>query len=263
MAQKKVWISWVAGAESKTDPATAIQALKKNGIVGSGQHWMDDLAKCAWGELSDMLSDPAATDAWIIALDSSRAAQPAVRYGLSLVAQTLRARRGDAFPVHILALDALPASAALPLFLRDCPLHKASDTAWPAKLVAAFYTKTSATAQEFYFAAYGNPHLGQWIEVGPRSGNWNGAMLGVTGDAKITHHAVGPRGRLPERTVVEYPIRDMKVTLGETPFTVWAVQNAISAEQSYFAKIDGLSATIICGGHPGDETSEVYSIQLV
>lgn len=263
MAQKKVWVSWIAGGECKVDPSIAIQALQKNGMLGAGSPWINNNTKLAWAEVLNLLSDAKQSDAWVIAVDTSSLKLPDIRYALSLVAETTRQRRGVSYPIVVLGIDDLPQSDQLPLLLRECVVYRITDTTWAAKLVAAFFKKGGASGQDFHFAAHGGEYLGQWFEVGPRQGTWSGAMFGVSESAKITHHAVGPRGMLPERTVVEYPLRDMKVAVGSTEYVVWAVKNSVGVDQSYFVKVDGTPSSIICGIHPESPDAEVSVVGLI
>jgi hypothetical protein len=263
MAQKKVWVSWIAGPETKANPATVIQALQKNGMLGAGSPWINNNAKLAWAEVLTIVSDASQSDAWVIAAAAASLKTKDIRYALSLVAETARQRRGAGYPIVMLGIDELPQTDQLPLLLRECVVYRASDTAWAAKLVAAFFKKGATRGQDFFFAAHGAEYLGQWIEIGPRQGSWNGAMFGVAEGAKITHHAVGPRGALPERTVVEYPLRDMKVAVGGAEYTAWAVKNQVGADQSYFVKIEGSPASVICGAHPENPDAEVSVVGLV
>lgn len=262
MAQRKVWLSWVAQDTTKADPNASMAALKKNGLLPQGNRWLDDVAKAAWAELLPVLSDAQQTDAWIIALDRASSEQASVRYGLSVLAATVRERRGAAYPIVVLGIDFTPAPEQLPTFLRAGPFYSASDTGWPAKLVASFFKKGEDPMQEFRFTVYASQYTGQWFEIGPRNEVWNGVMFGVSGEGKITHHAVGPKGVLPERTVLEYATKDIKANVGATEFTVWSVQNNVTAEQSYFLKVEGCPAKVVLGGHPGSENAEVYVVSL-
>lgn len=262
MAQRKIWLTWVAQEATPGDPGASMAALKKNGLLAQGNRWLDDVAKAAWAELLPVLSDAQQTDAWIIAIDRASLEIASVRYGLSVLTATVRERRGDAYPMLVLGIDFLPTVDQLPTFLRASPIYQASDNSWAAKLVASFFKKSAGAAQEFRFTVYANEYTGQWFELGPRTEAWNGVMFGVTGDAKITHHAVGPKGVLPERTVLEYATKDIKAKVGDTEFTVWSVQNAVTAEQSYFLKVEGCPAQVVLGGHPGAENAEVYVVSL-
>jgi len=262
MAQRKVWLSWVAQDTCKADPNTSMAALKKNGLLPQGTRWIDDVAKAAWAELLPTLSDAQQTDAWVIALDRASFDKVSVRYGLSVLAATVRERRGAAYPIVVLGIDFTPTQEQLPTFLRAGPIYSSTDSGWPAKLVASFFKKGEGVAQEFRFSVYASQYTGQWFEIGPKTEAWNGVMFGVSGDVKITHHAVGPKGALPERAVLEYATKDIKAKVGDTDFTVWSVQNHVTAEQSYFLKVDGCPAKVVLGGHPGSENAEVYLIDL-
>ena len=262
MAQRKVWLSWVAQDTTQADPNTSMAALKKNGLLPQGSRWADDVAKAAWAELLPVLSDAQQTDAWIVALDRASFERASVRYGLSVLAATVRERRGAAYPIVVLGIDFTPTQEKLPIFLRTGPFYSTADSGWPAKLVASFFKKGEGTIQEFRFSVYASQYTGQWFEIGPKTEPWSGVMFGVSGEAKITHHAVGPKGALPERTVLEYATKGIQAEVGDTKFTVWSVQNSVTAEQSYFLKVEGSPAKVVFGGHPGAENAEVYVLSL-
>jgi len=262
MAQRKVWLSWVAQDATKADPNASMAALNKNGLLPQGNRWVDDVAKGAWAELLPALSDAHQTDAWVIALDRASFERASIRYGLSVLAATVRERRGATYPIAVLGIDFTPTQEQLPMFLRGGSIYSHADSGWPAKLVASFFKKAEATAQEFRFTAYASQYTGQWFEFGPRAEAWHGVMFGVSGDAKILHHAVGPKGALPERTVLEYATKNIQAKVGDTDFTVWSVQNEVTTEQSYFLKVEGCPAKVVLGGHPGAESAEVYVVGL-
>lgn len=257
MPQHKVWLSWVTHEASKISPNASMAALKKNGLQPQGNRWIDDLPKSAWAELLPVLSNAQQTNAWIIGLDRASFGQSTVLYGLSVLAATLRNRCGALYPIVILGIDFTPEQEQLPVFLRGM-IFSAADSSWPAKLVASFFKNGGSVAQEYRFSVYANQYTGQWFEIGPKTGAWGGVMFGVSGAAKITHHAVGPKGALPERTVLQYATKDILAKVGNTDFTVWSVQNSISEEEAYFLKVEGFPSRVVFGGHPGTENAEVY-----
>jgi hypothetical protein len=108
---------------------------------------------------------------------------------------------------------------------------------------------------------YANTQIGQWIEIGPQNASWKGAMLGVCG-GEITAHAVGPKGTLPSKTVLNYPMKGMKVSLVETEYLVWAVQNEVNTDASYFAKVEGFPESMIFGPYASEDEAEVYVLKL-
>jgi hypothetical protein len=108
-----------------------------------------------------------------------------------------------------------------------------------------------------------HPLLGQWFEVGPREDTWEGVMLGTTEEGRITHHAVGERGQLPEKSVLEYPTQGIQAQLGDDQYTAWSVRNRIAPDQSYYVKIEGFPRALIIGAHPGTDEAEVARLALV
>ena len=105
------------------------------------------------------------------------------------------------------------------------------------------------------------PQIGQWFEVGPMDAAWTGAMFGVCG-AEIDAHGVGPAGKLPQKAVLEYPMKGLKLALGEKEYTSWAVQNALDAASSYFVRVQGAPDSIVLGPLSQGEDAEVYVMRL-
>ena len=87
-------------------------------------------------------------------------------------------------------------------------------------------------------------------------------MFGVSGQGKILQHLVGPKGQLPEKSVVEYATEGIKAEVGKVEYTAWSVQNKIGREESYYIKVEGFPETIMFGGHPGTDKSEVTVVTL-
>ena len=84
---------------------------------------------------------------WLIVADATALADPAVRYGLNLIAASLRTALGADFPVAVLWPDAAGAARpALPSQLRDALVLEAGDT-WPAKVVARVHRSRGAGAR--------------------------------------------------------------------------------------------------------------------
>jgi hypothetical protein len=259
---KKVWLTWIGDEQGPQTPAKLVQALQKNGLEVSGAKWSDDLAKMAWTALAEVLVAPDQTDIWVIAADKKSLAAQTNRYALSMLTIMVREVRGAQFPIILLGLDAVPESDSLPTLLHSFTLINLSDASWPAKVVASSFAKRAEDQPDYRLSLRANPMFGQWFEVGPAQGTWHGVMFGVNEEANITLHAVGPKGTLPERTVLEYQIKDMKATIGETEFIAWAVQNELDPDTSYYVKVEGFPGQIIFGGHPGTDQAEVNVIRL-
>jgi hypothetical protein len=262
MAGKKVWMTWLPADDLSHRLQPLVHLLGQYGLEVGGAKWVDDLNRMGWLELGTVLLDTANADSWVIAGDHADFARPSNRYALSLLTATIHQHRGEGFPIICLGLDAIPNAAMMPTLMRALQFMGVTDQGWPAKAVAAAFNPKKLAPPEFRFGVYANPMFGQWFEVGPRHETWGGAMFGVSAEGTISQHAVGPMDQVPERTVLEYEIQGMQAQVGETTFTAFAVQNTLGLEDSYYVKVEGFPARIICGGHPGTDQAEVFVIDL-
>jgi hypothetical protein len=228
----------------------------------TGSTWVDDLQQSHWLALGAALLDAANADLWLIASDAKSLAAPTNRYALSLLTATVREGRGEGFPIICLGIEALPGRESMPTLMRPLQSLAMSDPGWPAKLVAAAFNPAKAKPPDFRLGVWANPLFGQWFEVGPQGENWGGVMFGVTAEGTITHHAVGPKGQVPERAIIEYPVEGMQAQVQGTTFTAWSVQNILGPDDSYYVKVEGFPAMVIFGGHPGTDQAEVVVIEL-
>jgi hypothetical protein len=268
MAGKKVWVTWLPTEAGAPGPDAALGALAKAGLQVSGSKWVDELEKVAWSDLAVQLLDPKAADLWVVAGRKADLENPRIRYGLSLATATLNAQREAPLPGFVAGIDFAPASDGLPPLLSGFKCVPATDAGWGAKVVAGAYAKPQKSAEEWRFDVIAHALIGQWFEVGPAAGEWAGAIFGVSGglsggEVKITQHAVGPKGELPERTVVEYAQRGIRAELSGTGFTAWAVQNRIGPDESYFVKVEGHPERIVFGPAPREDAPEVVVLALV
>jgi hypothetical protein len=264
MANKKVWMTWIPQGEGTTGPEQSLGLLNQYGLGVSGDYWVDDLKKMAWMELTGQLIAPSGPDLWIIAGRKEDFDSKHNRYGLSLVAAMVAQERTTPWQGICLGIDFSPEQATLPTLLRSFHCLSVQDSGWPSKVVATAFMKAAAVSDEdFRFNVIAHPMLGQWFEVGPQADAWAGVMLGVSGESDITHHAVGARGQLPEKSVLEYPTEGIQAKLGENEYTAWSVQNSLSPDQSYYVKVDGFPHSLIIGAHPGTDASEVVHIELI
>ena len=262
MAQKKVWVTWMPAEEVPHKPEPVIRQLGQYGLETAGNRWVDDLERTAWQSLGEMLLEGTEADVWLIASDANSLATPSNRYALSLLAATVHAGRGEGFPILILGLDQAPDPSTLPTLLRTCPCLSAAEPSWPAKVVSVAFSPPQVGRFDCRLGIHVNPAFGQWFEAGPWEEEWAGVMFGVAEGGTITYHAVGPKGRLPERTVLEYQMQGIQAQVGETEYTAWSVQNRLGPEDSYYVKVDGFPSRIILGGHPGTDQAEVMVIEL-
>jgi hypothetical protein len=117
---------------------------------------------------------------------------------------------------------------------------------------------------EYRLDIHALPH-GLLFEAGPASGTWAGALLGVLdeeGGARVIAQATGPRGEPPQRAVLEYPVKDLRLTAGEQPYTAWALRNRIEAgASSYYALVQGAPGALVFGPFPEGD-AELYTLRL-
>lgn len=256
---KTVWVTALAKDEARVK--TVMGELKKYGFAPNGHFWVDNLEKMAWlGAREEMKK--AKPSLWLVLASDQDLAAPSLRYGLSLMALSTQAASGAGFPTAVLTSGKAPAdAAALPGPLRGAlPLADATP-AWQAKLVALASKPAAPDARDYRLDVYGDPSIGQWFEVGPTQGAWKGAMFGVAG-AEITFHAVGPKGRLPERTVLEYEQKGIELTLGAKKFTAWAVKNQVEAGHSYYLRVKGEPEAVLFSEYAEGQEAEVHTVYL-
>jgi hypothetical protein len=228
-----------------------------------GSHWVDDLEKVAWAELGGRLLESEKADIWLIAGRKTDFESTRYRYGLSMVTAMVSESRETPLSSIFVGLDFQPEVEFLPGLLRQFHCLNGTQPAWPAKVVAIAFGKAGELSSgEFRFNVIAHPMLGQWFEVGPSESQWQGVMFGVDAEGKITHHAVGPRGQLPEKSVLEYPTQGIKATLGDNEFTAWSVQNTLGTDDSYYIRVEGFPNSVIIGAYPGSDDVDVFHLEL-
>ena len=240
---KSIWIT--ALAENQPRAAAVSAHLKQYGLQCQGHFWQDAPEKLGWrAALTGLLE--AKADVWLILADDLEIAKPSVRYGLSLMAAALRQAKGAGFQIMLLWNSPAPAARELPQLLQIATLVEESASAWAAKVVAKANMPGKAAPADYRLDIQGDERLGQWFEIGPVNGAWDGVVLGVYGEgAEINFHAVGSKGVLPEKTTLEYAQHGLKIQAGEREFTAWAVRNQVGRDASYFVRIKGCPEAIV------------------
>ncbi len=256
---KKIWLSSLGRDQEAVQGIMA--SLKTYGLEVSGHFWVDDLEKMAWIGPRKELLDPAVA-LWTILASARDLEDGSVRYGLSMLALAVQAVRGIHFPVVILQVPGGEIAAeTLPTPLAGAEVLAITPTLPAARLVAMAHRPAETVFPPYRLDVYAIPRIGQWLEVGPREDEWQGAMLGVSGGA-IALHAVGAAGRLPERSVLNYPQQGLKIELGATTFTAWAVQNEMDRSTSYFVKVEGAPDALLFGPYAAGADAEMFVIRL-
>jgi len=233
------------------------QQLKRYGLEVAGHFWIDDLEKFAWMDVADEMLKSKAS-AWLILPADAELAKPAVRYGLNALAAVVDARHGRELP---LAWWGTHADEAVPALLRRAARITEATPSWQAKFVALAHRQPKAPSAPYRLALHANTQFGQWFEVGPATGNWNGAMFGVQGGT-IDFHAVGPKGDLPQKTVLNFAQKDLKLEVSGREYVAWACQNPISSGESYFVRVRGAPESVLFSPFEQGEDAEAYVLRL-
>ncbi|HPR52760.1 MAG TPA: hypothetical protein PLU81_13290 [Deltaproteobacteria bacterium] len=256
---KKVWLTSLEKSEENVKQI--MSALKGYGLDVQGHFWTDELEKMAWIGPRDVMLDKDLA-LWAILASPESLSNPSIRYGLSLLAVTVQSQRGLNFPIVILQTGGETISSdKLMTPLQGADVLAADSPAFGAKIVAKVHAPGKKAAAEYRLDCYGNPQIGQWFEIGPAGSTWNGALFGVAG-AKITFQAVGPKGQLPEKSTLNYPIQDMQLGLGEKEYIAWAVQNELGPDSSYFVRVEGHPDSILFGEYSQEEEADVFVVSL-
>jgi hypothetical protein len=257
---KTVWITAFDKTRDAARVSALSQLLKRYGLATQGHFWVDEPAKLAWRAGLDALN-AARADLWLILADDAALAKASVRYGLSVFAASLREARGSGFPI---VLSGATGVEGMPALLGNATVLVENHPSWPAKIVARANLAKAGEPQDYRFEVVGEEQLGQWFAIGPREGEWQGVVLGVHGgDAKIDFQAVGPRGKLPEKTVLEYAQEGLTLQVGEREFNAWAVRNRLGPDDAYYARVKGSPESILFMPYTDDSEASATILPLV
>ena len=254
---KSIFISILEKDEAKGKGL--FQTVTRYGLGVNGHFWSDNLEKMEWaGPISEM--EKPEVGVWLIKGGKASYENPEIRFGLGLLAVAVQARRGHGFPIICICDDGDLDPASLPTLLRGAEV--VDEAKLGAKLAAKVNMPIKKVDAEYRFDLYPMPSLGLWIEVGPAPGHtWKGALLGVS-DGDIGAHGVGEAGQLPEKCVLNYPMKGLKMEMSGKDFIGWAVKNELGENESYFVKVAGTPGAMIFGEFPDGDDAEFYSLEL-
>ncbi|XCN73036.1 MAG: hypothetical protein Q3M24_22630 [Candidatus Electrothrix aestuarii] len=257
---KSIWITALAKEQVSVMAITG--TASQYGLAADGHFWTDDLGKMAWLGIREKLTDKNIS-LWVIA-GKAEDLTPEVRYGLTLLSLTIRMERPDLSLLWVDTEDDKDKSdnSMLPTVFAGVPRIGITSNLLGAKLAAGANTAAKPSATEYRLSVHANPGFGVWFEVGPVTPQeWSGAMLAVAG-GEIKAHGVGPSGTLPEKCVLEYPLRGMELSLGEKKYTGWAVANKMTGDSSYFVKVDGVPSGLLFGPLAEGDEVELYRVDM-
>ena len=257
---KKVWITALSKEMKQVQPL--MEMLGKFGLECNGHYWMDDLEKNAWTAAVDKILEH---DLWLILSSEETLATDSIRYGLSMAAISVLGDKGYGFPM-VLAHDGeeLPTEAGLPTPLGSVDIYKHNDPVMPAKLVAKANVPPPKIKMDYHLTVHGLPQ-GTCFEVRPNEATWDGALFGITEGEGCELGAVAPGevGKLPEKATLEYPMRDIKLALGEQEFVAAAFKNSVGAGTAMYGLVHGMPDAMLFGAFSyEDSDADFFTIRL-
>ena len=259
--KKVVWITVLDKDKNEAKAKKLYQTISTYGLAPAGHFWKDDLFNMGWaGAREDLVKKETAL--WIITGSADNLAQESIRYGLAMLAAGVQSQRGMGFPIFLALTDGQVDPETLPTPLKSAEIYPVGAATLGAKIVAKANMPIKKMSLEYRLDVYGVAGIGQWFEIGPASGHsWPGVMFG-TDAGEINAHGVGPANKLPERSVLEYPMKGLKINLGETEYTAWAVQNGLSEADSYFLRVVDYPSSVIFGPLAEGDDAEVFVVKL-
>lgn len=129
---------------------------------------------------------------------------------------------------------------------------------YAAKLLVAKVKPEPLSPLHFHVKAHLDPLVGAWLEVGPPDDEkWDGFMIAVT-HAEIIGFGIGPRGIIPAKAQLEFPILGIEGTLGDLPFSACAAKNELTPEISCYMRLDGTPGNVLCLDYPDDDSAAIH-----
>ncbi|MGM0417348.1 MAG: hypothetical protein ACQEQS_01365 [Thermodesulfobacteriota bacterium] len=253
---KNIWITMV---DEDNDQAGLIYSkLSEYGLNVQGSIFQDNIEKMEWALGLDKIKK---SDLWIICGSKKTISKESVMFGLSASAIAVKAAKGDNFPVMIVSEDEITDNE-LPLPLKNAVVISAANSSFQAKAAAKANLPVKKTTKEYRINLIPIIGSGLWAEAGPSENSWNGILTGVSDSGSVDALGIGEKSVIPEKSVLEYPVRDMKIELNNKEFTAWGANNIITKEESAFFRIKGAPSSLIFGSFNDDNNPMVYIIDL-
>ena len=232
--------------------------LAKSGLEPFAHLWENDLKNMAWLAAAKEL-ERQDRHVWIVAGQASDFADKTILRGLSLVALAAQAAHGNDFPILLSPSPATVDAAALPTPLRSAETVKSGLGA-----KAAVRANTPCRLRpEYRLKPHGLPGLGLWFEVGPAEHAWDGAFFACQGEGAVPDaHGVGPAGTIPSTSTLHYPVRDMRLRLGEREYTGFGVKNHVGRAESYYVRVSDVPEGVSFGPFPDNDEAELFTLHL-
>lgn len=255
-SRKKLFVTMLS--DEQTLGKSIAQSASRYGIETCGVVWREEPGKPVWGEVAAMILKENC-DGWLLTGTAEEwSANADTRSHISLAAVKAANLMGGKFTFFSM-IQPVPEKLPTPL---ASAIEVTADKL--GVRLAAKLGLGKALSPEYFLDVHPLPAGdGFVVELGPRDGEeWSGALLATTGGGEISHHTVGARGVVPERGVVEYAMKGIKLESGGREYSGWSVANRLDSGASYFVRVSGESEGLVFGPLPSDDSADLYSLAL-
>lgn len=231
--------------------------LRQAGFATAVLHWNDLINQTHdWMQLAGVLDEPA-VQAWVIAGEPADFTED-VLDRVTLLALALRRKTQ---PGTALVLCEESPAPSLPPFMGHVAVHHSLEP-FAARLMAARFKPGVALSLPFHIRPWLDPLIGLWLEVAPAEERTQPDFTVGVLDADITAFGVGPRGAIPARSRLAYPMLGVKGEWEGRAFSACAAKNALSETTACFCKVEGIPRGVFLGKYLG-ETDKNKDVVLV
>jgi len=262
MSERCVWVIVVDNAEAMAQSAAA--KLAPYGVAVRGQTWSIEKTE-RWMDHAQNAAQ-AGTRFVIVATSTENYQRPTLRRQLSLFRLFLQTLTKSTVNGIVLLTDPdqttsvvsdLPGTPLLADWQGNSTDH------WAARVVARLHAP-KLPHWPVALGLFAHEKLGTWLQVQPvPDGTARGCLLGVSGNqADISFQATGLVGHLPENSTNEYQLKGLKFTSAGHDFKAWGLQNTLSPEQAYFARLDQEPDLLAISTLPDGQLSDVHLLCL-
>lgn len=204
-----------------------------------------------WMQVAEVLEEQA-VQAWVLAGEPADFSEDLL-CRLTLLALALR--RGTQPGTALVLCEEGPAPA-VPALMEHVTIYRSPDP-FAAKLMAARFKPGVELATPLHLRPLLDPMIGLWLEVAPPAGQSQPDFtVGVLG-AEILAFGVGPRGVIPAKSKLTYPVLGVKGELEGRSFCACAARNGLNADTACYCKVEGIPRGVFLGRYlPEAEDSE-------